>query len=83
LLSEELDPEDWPHAGEFSASLQPCRLDQLRAQFEPAGGPGGGARRITNGPGRTLAYSSVTQARKTGECPVRVIRVGQRVRLYW
>jgi phage terminase large subunit-like protein len=30
---------------EFSPSRQPCRLDQLRAQFEPAHGPGGGARR--------------------------------------
>ena len=31
LLAEEFDPSNWPDAGQFSASLQPRRSDQLRA----------------------------------------------------
>jgi hypothetical protein len=36
LLAEEFDPVALAHAWQFPASLQSCRLYQLRAQFEPA-----------------------------------------------
>src|SRR5262249_24779288 len=53
--------ESRTHAGEFSASLQPRRPDQQRAEFVPPAGPRRGTRGITNRAGGSLRCRSVGQ----------------------
>jgi hypothetical protein len=58
LLSEEFDPVTGPHARQFSAGLQPCRRDQLRAEFDSIDEPGGRTRRAGRAVGRCCGRMS-------------------------